>query len=82
MTTRSIRLRLEDEEAKTIDALSELSDGEDFLARAVMKVVYLVQSSHLVGDVDLDRLKALRSKAAPYRDASDFSSEGDFLRRA
>ena len=82
MTTRSIRLRLRDEEAQTIDALSELSGEDDFLARAVMKVVTLVQTSSLVKNVDMDRLKALRSRVTPYRDTSGFSSEGDFLSTA
>ena len=79
MTTRSVILRLKDEEARTIDALQEMSGEQDLLSRAVMKTVDLLETSFIVGKVDQDRMSLLREKAAPYRDASGFSSEDEYL---
>ena len=81
MTTRSVDLRVQDDEAQTLDALQQLAGDPDFLSQAVMKVIRLVQTSYTVKNVNVERMRALRKKAEPYRKASGFASEEDFLNR-
>ncbi len=48
MTTVSVRLRLADKDAETLNALQELKGDPDFLSEAVMKVVRLAQTTYTV----------------------------------
>ncbi len=45
-----------------------------------MKVVRMVQTTYTV-KMDVERMRALRKKAEPYRKASGFGSEEAFLNR-
>lgn len=80
MTTVSVRLRLADKDAETLNALQELKGDPDFLSEAVMKVVRLVQTTYTV-KMDVEQMRALRKKAKPYCEASGFDSEEAFLNR-
>ena len=80
MTTVSVDLRLADKDAKTLNALQEITGDPDFLSEAVMKVVRMVQTTYTV-KMDVERMRALRKKAEPYRSASGFDSEEAFLNR-
>ena len=80
MTTVSVRLRLADKDAKTLNALQEATGNPDFLSEAVMKVVRLVQTTYTV-KMDVEQMRELRKKAEPYRKASGFDSEEAFLNR-
>ena len=80
MTIVSIDLRLADKDAKTLSALQEITGDSDFLSKAVMKVVHLVQTAYTV-KMDAEQIRALRKKAESYRKASGFHSEEAFLNR-
>lgn len=80
MTTVSVNLRLADKDAKTLNALQELAGDPDFLSEAVMKVLRMMQTTYTV-KMDVERMRALRKKAQPYRKASGFDSEEAFLNR-
>ena len=80
MTTVSVNLRLADKDAKTLSALQELTGDSDFLSKTVMRVVRMAQISYTV-KMDVEQMPALRKKAEPYRKASGFDSEEEFLNR-
>lgn len=79
MTTISVDIRVKDTDAATLSALKALSTDSDFLSEAVLKVVELMQTSYTVREGNVDRMRTLRQKAAPYREDSSFASEEDFL---
>ena len=80
MTTVSVNLRLADKDAKTLNALQELTGDPDFLSEAVMTVLRMAQTTYTV-KMEVERMRALRKKAEPYRKASGFDSEEAFLNR-
>lgn len=80
MTTVSVKLRLAEKDAQTLNALQEATGDPDFLSEAVMKVVRMVQTTY-TARVDVDQMQKLRKKAKPYRHNAGFDSEEAFLHR-
>ena len=49
------------------------------MSEAVMKVIRMMQTTYTV-KMDVERMRALRKKAEPYRKASGLDSEEAFLK--
>ena len=80
MTTLSLKLKVTDREAQDLERLAHLTGQpkEDLLSRAVSRRVRMVRTSYKV-EADVEDVRALQEKLRPFREASRFQSEQDFL---
>ena len=80
MTTLSLKLNMTDREAQDLERLARLTGQpkEELLSRAVSRLMRMVRTSYAV-DADLEDVRALQEKLRPYREASGYQSEQDFL---
>lgn len=82
MTTLSLNLKLPDQAAEDLRRLSQ-SAGQteaEFISAQVVRMIEKIRTFHEVHMTPED-LQAIREELRPYREASPYKSEEDFLRR-
>ena len=80
MTTLSLKLNVTPQEAQDLERLAHLTGqpADELLSRAVSRLMRMVRTSYEV-EADMDDVRALQEKLRPYRKASRFEREEDFL---
>ena len=82
MTTLSLNIELEDEEAQAFAHLSKSAGAaqSELAAEAIRQMMRMVSTSFKV-NMSVEDYRAMREKLKPYADQSGYESEEDFLRR-
>ena len=82
MTTLSLKLQLPDQAAQELERMARLSGRteSEFLSEAVVRLIERMQTSYTV-NMSVEDLEAIQEEMRPYREASPYRSEEDFLNR-
>lgn len=82
MTTLSLKLNLPDQTAQDLERISQLAGRteSEFRSEAVVRLIEQIRTFYKV-EMDVQDLKEIQEELRPYREASPYKSEEDFLNR-